>query len=348
MQFLKILNSLTLSELSDRVGDRNVDQVLNINNLSRTPLIGAQFSSMSQSIISNFQDITDTQNASIFRQRKISMLNGLTSDSDVFEYAALMDDEGWKLFQTLGTFPQMLRIPSSIVLPDAVDILGNGQNTSKIIYSKTMDCLHNAPYQINPAIFNEYSTIKPSALLDKISDYGNTTTRTNPFQWFNLPFGEITLYSSLSGESVDFPVYPENISDSRTANYTTMPDMLYQYEPWQVYESSGPRSNTYEFDMHRDMWSGDHTDGKCNDLIRFCEANCYPQYDGSLVNTSTVSLMVSGDCLIRGVLTDVSVDWDGPIGIDGFYLHCVLKLTIVEVSESKLDYDTVRNMSLIG
>lgn len=348
MQFLQIPSSLKLSDLADRVGDRNVDQVLNLNSLSRTPLVGSEFESKSKDIISNFGDISNPDKATSFRQRKISMLNTLTSDSDVFEYAALMDDDDWKLFQTLGTFRQMLRIPSSIILPDATDILGNGQSISKVIYNKTMDCLYTAPYQVNPAIFNEYSIIKPSALLDRISEYGPSATKTNPFQWFNLPFGKITLYSSMSGDSIDFPVYPESVDDGRTANYTTMPNMLYQYEPWQVYEGSGPRSNVYEFDMHRDMWSGDHTDGKCNELIRFCQANCYPEYDGSLVNTSIVSLLVNGDCLIRGVITEVSDTWDGPIGIDGYYLHCVLKLAITEVSESALNYTSVRNKSLIG
>ena len=100
--------------------------------------------------------------------------------------------------------------------------------------------------------------------------------------------------------------------------------------------------------MHRDMWSGDHRDGKCNDLIRFCQANCYPDYNGAAVNTSIVSLYVAGQCLIRGILTEVKTTWSGPIGLDGFYLAVSMSLTFTEVSDIPLNYSTVRRKGLIG
>lgn len=335
MQFLKIKPGLKLQELSDLVGERNTEYVLNANQLSRTPEIGKAFS-----------DVCDTKTSeskNVEWNRKSSILNSFVSDSDVFETAALLRDSDWKLLSNLGTFPNMLRIPDSIVLPDTVDILGNGEGVKKSIYKKAMNQLSTPPHSIDPAIFNEYSVQKPSRILDYTSN-----SNSNVFQYFRIPWGDVTLYSSLDNSKIDFPVYPEEIQDQVKANYTTMPDMLYQYEPWQIYQSSGPRSNTYTFSFHRDMWTGDHRDGKANELIRFCEACCYPEYNGSAVNTSTVTLLVAGRPLIVGIMNDVSTRWDGPIGLDGWYLHCELQISITEVSTTPLNYSVVKQKPLIG
>ena len=75
---------------------------------------------------------------------------------------------------------------------------------------------------------------------------------------------------------------------------------------------------------------------------------CYPYYNGSAVNTSIVTIYVKGKSLITGVLTEASDDWSGPIGLDGWYLECTLKLSITEVSVQPLSYSTMRNKGLIG
>lgn len=339
MQFLQIKESTTLAELSDRVGDRNVDSILNMNYLKRSVNIGKQFKDVCINAVSSYPG------NSVDWQTHQNMLNQLTEYADVFETVALLGQEGLKLFYMLGTFSNMLRLPESIILPDATDILGVKGGVKSTVYKKSMQALENNPHYIDPAIFNEYSSIKGSNIINRDGDMKKSA---DPSQWFNIPWGDITLYSSLGGDSKDIPVYPEELSDKRGANYSTMPDMLYQYEPWQVYESSGPRSNTYTFHFHRDMWSGDHRDGKANELIRFCEANCYPEFNGSAVNTSIVTLYIVGKPVIRGVLTDVSVRWSGPIGLDGWYLDCEMELSITEVSETPLNYSTVRNKGLIG
>lgn len=335
MQFLNISSSTKLSELSNIVGDRNLEYVLNANQLTRTPNIGKQFSDKCKNVSGS--DVPEVD-----WTRKSALLNGFASSSDVFEKAAISDESEWKIISALGTFANMLKIPDSVSLPNTVDILGNDEHIDKQIYNKAMYQLETQ-HVIDPAIFNTYSSIKPSKIVDTV-DTGNTDV----FQYFNIPWGEVTLYSSLDGDSVDFPVYPEELSDSRKANYTTMPDLLYQYEPWQLFQVSGPRSNTYVFSFHRDMWTGDHRDGKANALIRFCEACCYPEYNGSAVNTSTVTLLIAGQPHIVGIITDVSTKWDGPIGLDGWYLHCELSITITEVSTSALSYSSVKNKPLIG
>lgn len=334
MQFLKINKDTTLTELTKIVGSRNVDSVLNLNSLSRQPNIGEA--------LSDLYDTITEQVDTVSYQRKASILNGFTSDADVFETAALLDSDGWKLLSDVGTLPSMLRIPETLTLADSVNILGGGKETVGAgVYSEAMKYL-NSNQDIDPVIFNTYSSRQVSQIQD-------TTASAQSVQWFNLPWGLISLYSSLSNTSIDFPTYPKGFSDGVEANYDTMPDMIYQYEPWQIYKGSGPRTNTYEFDIHRDMWSGDHRDGKANELIRFCEANCYPRIQGASVQTSTVTLYIGGVKHITGVLTNVKINWDeeSPIGLDKFFLHFTIALTITEVSEMALTYDSVKNRGII-
>ena len=336
MQFLRINSDTTLSDLSDRVGSRNVPAVLHLNGIDHSVDIG-------KSVILKYSDSNVRDLPNVSWQKKSSILNTMTTDSDIFEYAATQNESSWKVLSEFGTFPRMLRLPESIIVPDADDTLGNKMTVARKIHKAAMSMLMNAPHYIDPEIFNEYSSVKPS----KISE-SSSATASNVFQWFNIPWGEISLYSSLSGTSIDLPVYPEEISDGVKANYTTMPDLIYQYEPWQLYTGSGPRSNTYDFNFHRDMWTGDHRDGKANEMIRFCMANCYPRYNGSAVDTSIVTLYIHGSPVIRGVMTDVSVSWDGPIGQDGWYLHGKLSLSITEVSSRALNYDAMLTKPLIG
>lgn len=334
MQLLKITDRTTLSELSDAVGDRNVQSILAANNLQRVPNIGKAFKSVCNQVVAESSDV-DTK-------RKIALLDTLTNESDIFESVAVQGESGWKITSALGTLPNMLKIPDSITIPDSVNVLGNHQAIGNRIYKQAITSLKQSG-TVDPGIFNEYRGVRDSQLVSM-----SPTISTDPFQWFNLPWGQITLYSSIDKESKDFPVYPEELSDSYKANYTQMPDMLYQYEPWQVYQSSGPRSNSYTFTFHRDMWTGDHTDGKANELIRFCEANCYPEYKGSAVNPPTVTLYIAGQPHITGVLTEAAPKWSGPIGSDGWYLVCELTLTITEVSKDALDYYTVKKKGIVG
>lgn len=337
MQYLKIDNSTRLSDLTDRVGSQNLDKVLNANQLVRTPDVGQQFAKLCDSTIAASDEV-DTQ-------RKLSLLNKCTQDDDIFEITAMLDEAGWKLLSVLGNLPNYLAIPESVLITKAVDTLGSGVNVPRTVYDKTIDSfkLHGCA---DPSAFGHFSTMK-SSQISSVSDSSNALNGVLDTA-FHIPWGKISLYSSLADTMMDIPAYPEEISDGRSATYTQMPDLLYQYEPWQLYQSSGPRSVQYSFKLHRDMWNSNHNVGGANHLIRFCEANCYAKYDGSAVHTATVTLYLNGQPHITGVLTDVSVDWEGPLGHDGFYLAFTLKLSITEVSTSKLNFDAVAHKPLIG
>lgn len=337
MQFLKISSDTTLKSLSNQVGSRNVSSILNANQLSRTSSIGKEYGSVCENKVSSTDSVT--------WERKLTLLNSYVGDSDIFQTASLLDEDGWKLASSLGTFPNYLKIPEDVTLPDSEELLGNGTPVGDSIYSKAVSQMTTV-HSIDPAIFNEYSSIK-SNLVDGYR-VGDTSSSDVISEAFNIPWGDVTLYAYLDDTSIDFPVYPEEMSDKRSATFDTMPDMLYQYEPWQVYKSSGPRTNTYKFTFHRDMWTGDHRDGKANDLIRFCEAQCFPEYSGSNIKVPKVTLYVKGENLITGVVTEVSTQWSGPLGLDGFYLVCDLELTIIEVSQDELSYSAVKAKPLIG
>ena len=338
MQFLKMAKDMTLSALSNIVGGRNVDAVLNANSLERSVNIGENF----------YSRIDEIRDVEVDYQQKINILNRFVGDSDIFEKAALGVDDDWRSLAQYGCFTDALKIPSEIVLPSSEGILGNGEPVSTRVYQDCIDSLMDSEtgHTINPTIFAEYNASFSG------NTYGVTSTGVNtsgePFQWFKLPWGEVALYSSLSQEMLYFPVYPEGIEDGESANYDEMGEMLYQYEPWKVYKSSGPREITFTFNFHRDMWTGDHRDGSANDLIRGCKANCFPEYNGSLVNVALVTLYIHGQNFITGVMTNCRAKWDKPIGLDGFYLMCELSFTIVEVSPEALDFTTMRNKGLIS
>lgn len=340
MQFLKIFKGTTLSDLGELVGTRNVSSMLVQNQLSRDVHIGKQFYNNCDAIARTSPDVP--------WQRKQVLLNKFVDDQYLFEETALLSESGWKIMNALNTFPTALSIPETIQLPYSDATMGGGPPVGKEIYNLAMSQLADSSTgnQIDPGIFNTYSSALPA------TSAGNSPAASGNgdlFQWFNIPWGDITLVNMSTQESVDFPVYPEELEDKRTASYTTMPDILYQYEPWQVYQSSGPRSATYTFDIHRQMWTGNEGDGKANELIRFCQSFLYPTYAGSAVNTAIASLYISGQAFITGIITDVSVTWDGPISrIDNFYLHFKIALTFTEVATRELNHDVIKSLPLIG
>lgn len=340
MQYLTITRDMTLSQLIDIVGEKNVDAVLNANGLERSVNIGEQFYER----IDRLGQIQDP----VGYQKKMTILNNFVGDFDLFEKAALGDEVSWTALSMLGCFPDAIKIPEEITLPSAVGILGNDTSVPVPVYQGCMAALSNSaepnPHMISATIFAEYNaTYYGGSYVENDDKLFNA----EPYLEFNFPFKEVFLYSSMSDEILYFPVYPKEFSDGVTATYDDMPEMLYQYEPWKVYKSSGPREIKFSFEFHRDMWTGDHRDGMANNLIRGCEANCYPHYDGSLVHTALVSMYIHGQNIITGVMTDCNVDWEGPIGLDGFYLMCTLSFTIVEVSPEPLNYTAVRYKRLI-
>lgn len=352
MQFLSVSESTKLSDLNSILGDY-MDQFLHLNGIERTPNVGKAFYQSCHEAIAAAGDVS--------YERRATLLNGFVSDSDLFEQVALMDDNGWKLLDSKNVIPGSMLVPEGVDIADSTEVSGNGVQVDSITYNKAIGYLNNHE-NIDPGIFNSYNTVlantrnstlysedKTSATASPLDTiYAGSPSSKDTFQWFHIPWGEVTIHFSLDDTSYDFPVYPVELSDGARANYTTMPDRLYQYEPWQVYNSSGPRSIKFNFHFHRDMWSGDHRDGKAYALIQACKAACYPDYKGSAVNTTMATMYIAGNEVINGIVTDVSVDWSGPIGIDGWWLECNLGISITEVAVTPLNYNWVKQQRILN
>lgn len=333
MQFLEVTKDLTMSALRKIVGAKNIDNVLSYNQLPTVPDIG-------RAIHQKYDEVSSTTNP-VTNQRKMTILNSVSTDADVFEIVALLDEDGWKYIAVTNAIPFTIRMPETVVLPNSVNTIGGTADAiSRAIYDKAMGYLL-ASVAIDPIIFNTYDSPVGMTSAKESSYFGSLS-------YFNIPWGQITLFSSIANESVELPVYPEEYSDGYQSNYDTMPDMLYQYEPWYVYKGSGPREVPLTFKMHRDMWTGDHRDGKCNELIRFCQAQCFPDYQGAAVNTALVTLYIAGKPYIRGILKEEKHTYSGPLGLDNFPLYVEMILTFTEISAIPLNYNTVRRKGLIS
>lgn len=335
--FLMVPDNMTLKDLASYVGSSSVNAVLNLNGLSRKRDVSGQVRDKVNSIVQSSPNVS--------WKRKQEILNLFSTDSDVFEYAATQGEDGWKVLDKSVTFADTLAIPETVEVVKYDDVLGNGKPVLSNVYKKVMNSLESTG-KIDTSVFNDFSTMKPSS--SKSRTYSNTSSVNGIFQSFKIPWGDVTFYSSLSGSSVDIPAYPESVKDPRSASYTTMPDTLYQYEPWYLYSSSGPREVSFEFHLHRQMWTGDERDGLANEMIRFIQASTFPRYKGSSVLSDTCTLYVKGSPYVRGIVTATDVEWTGPIGLDGFYLEFTLSITFVEVSNKALNYDVVKSMPLIG
>lgn len=335
--FLIVTDKTTLKDLASYVGSSVVNSVLNVNNLKRQRNIGSQIKERARIISETAETVS--------WKRKQEILNQFSTDSDVFEYAALQSEDGWKVLDQTMSFEDALAIPDTVEVAKYDDILGNAVPVASEVYKSVMRSLEDFG-EVDTSVFNDFSTMKPSSR--KSTTYSAYSPSNGLFQAFNIPWGDVTFYSSLSGVSVDIPVYPESVKDPRSASYTTMPDTLYQYEPWYTYTSSGPREMTFEFHLHRQLWTGDETDGQANNLVRFVQACVYPEYKGSSVISDICCLYIKGSCYVQGIVTNVDVEWTGPIGSDGFYLEFTLTVTFVEVSNKALNHSVVKSMPLIG
>lgn len=335
--FLEVHDGLTLKQLSSYVGSDNVGQVLNVNGLKRQRNISGQVEEKYSQAVSS--------NELVSWKRKAEILNTLSTDSDAFEMAAVQDDNGWKYLSGNMTFPGYLSIPNTVEIVKYDGVVGNGTPVSKDVYSKVIGSLERMG-KLSTSLFNDFSTIKPVAKYAQSSSVSGSSAAL--FSLFKIPWGDVTFYSSLSDSSVDIPAYPEAIKDPRQASYSSMPDTMYQYEPWYTYSSSGPRELSVSFHLHRQMWTGDERDGLANKMIKFIQASTFPRYSGSNVNTDTCTLYIKGNPYITGIVTSAEVEWMGPIGLDGFYLEFNLSVTFVEVSARALNYDVVKNLPIMG
>lgn len=331
MTYLAITREMTLSQLTDRVGSYNTSAILADNQLERTVKIGEAFYNLIQDLPLN----------TVPTSRKITLLNSFVDNADIFEEACSLDSIGWRILDKFNCFPNRIHIPDTVQISDGYDTIGNGIHVSELEYHEAIRQIEAGREVID--LPNDFNSLQVATTRGSVSE--------TPSLFSYIPRDVVLLKTVGTDEVVSIPSYPSDpFTDVTTVNYDTMPNMIYQYEPWYVYNSTGERKIPFSFNLHRDMWSGDHRDGQADKLIQFCQSHCYANYSGSAVTIPQVALYIAGRRYIQGIMNEQSVNWDsnGPIGIDGWYLHFTLNFTITEISTVKLSHDVVKNKSGIG
>ena len=116
MQYLVLSGNETYAQLAGVYGNDVVDRILAANSISRVPDIGAEWERTCDNLMAH--------GSSVSAARKQSLLSKLTDSVELFEKACLLDDDEWKVFSSTMSFPDALRIPDTVVLPNSETVLG--------------------------------------------------------------------------------------------------------------------------------------------------------------------------------------------------------------------------------
>lgn len=150
------------------------------------------------------------------------------------------------------------------------------------------------------------------------------------------------IYFHHLSEAVLLPLYPEQVFDTMTASFSST-NILGRSAPIYTYSTSGPRTVSFNLEVHRDMLNdvnltnmtflGKKIDPEetINELINTLEASVLPKYVDATkaVNPPIVSVRLGKDIYIKGVCTNCTHTFKGPIRQE-HYLQCDLSLSIME------------------
>lgn len=179
---------------------------------------------------------------------------------------------------------------------------------------------------------------------------------------FNLPQCYIYLYHT--DEYFILPSYPDSISDSLDASFSSQP-ALSRTAPVFSYSNSGPRTVQVSLKLHRDMMNGVNIEGsnvKFNSgnttkykietgtsdddyvdlLIRKLQTIALPRYNfaSQTVNPPMVAVRFGDEIFIKGVVTSgVSLNYSLPLLENKKYAQVTISFTISEITP--FDADTV-------
>ena len=162
------------------------------------------------------------------------------------------------------------------------------------------------------------------------------------------------IYLYHTDEFIILPTFPEQIQDNLKSTFAQT-NALSRSAPVLTYSNSGPRTMTFQFELHRDLL--DEVNGKglsnaklevgedyVNALIRKIQAIALPRY----VNASksvippmvAVRIGAGEDIFIKGVVDGgVNVGYAPPMLSNGQYALVTIQFTVVE--DSPYDADTV-------
>jgi len=145
----------------------------------------------------------------------------------------------------------------------------------------------------------------------------------------------ILLSDGVELEEIKMPLYPDEISEGYSANWSTN-DIVGRPVPVGTYVGAGYRSVSFSFDTHREL----HPDID-NFLVKIRRA-CYPTYhtksgDGYIPRTVFVKI---GNFVAIGYITSVNYQWRKPI-IDGNYQVCNIQIQMNAIDMGEIQQDEV-------
>lgn len=179
--------------------------------------------------------------------------------------------------------------------------------------------------------FNTDSTF----LTDKYSDL---LTGNNYIYIYHLP-------SDLTGEGtyLYIPVWPDTISDKIDTSFNEE-NALSRSAPVITYSNSGPRTVTFDLELHRDMMDEaninlaklklEDTEDYIDYLIRSLQAISLPTYHAGNkeVEPPMVAIRFGNDIFVKGVVSSgIGVEYKKPILTNNKYALCNISFSVTEV-----------------
>lgn len=154
------------------------------------------------------------------------------------------------------------------------------------------------------------------------------------------------LYMSHLDSFVILPTYPEQITDTMNATFTsTQP--LSRSAPIYAYSYSGPRSITFTLVLHRELMTQINTnvsnldikkldigDDYVDTIIKQLQAIAVPKYASvsKLVNPPTVSVRFGNEVYIHGIVDGgVAVTYSLPLLNNNKYAQVSISFTVSEI-----------------
>lgn len=129
-----------------------------------------------------------------------------------------------------------------------------------------------------------------------------------------------------AGPAWSLPVYPQEFSDSNSANFSSQ-SVLGRSVDYQIYQGSS-RSVSFTLNFHNELCEDyDYI----HELVSYIESACYPGYNSGIVQAPEICFTIGRQFKIRGVLESCSAVWRSPI-IDNKLVNCDLSVSIKETT----------------
>lgn len=138
-------------------------------------------------------------------------------------------------------------------------------------------------------------------------------------------------------EAIYFRFTADSIDETPgTPNYTSE-DIVGRTTPIRVYINNGARAINYQA-----TFIDDYTTMSLLTVRDKLASMEYPKYTSKAITPPIVMLRLGGIIIKKGILTNLSFNWSGPIR-NGVHIILKVSFTVEEVVDNKVDSDTILN-----